>query len=47
MGLLVLTLPTITRKPRVAPHAAANRWLRFGALFSLRYVPALTLLSLV
>ena len=47
MGLLVLTLPTITREPRVAQHAAANRWLGFGALFSLRYVPALTLLSLV
>jgi len=47
MGLLVLTLPTITREPGVAQHAAANRWLGFGALFSLRYVPALTLLSLV
>jgi predicted MFS family arabinose efflux permease len=50
MGLLVLTLPTITREARVAQytqHAAANRWLGFGALFSLRYVPALTLLSLV
>jgi hypothetical protein len=47
MGLLVLTLPTITREPRVAQHAAANRWFGFGALFSLRYVPALTLLSLV
>jgi MFS family permease len=47
MGLLALTLPTITREPRVAQHAAANRWLGFGALFSLRYVPALTLLSLV
>lgn len=43
MGLLVLTLPTITREPRFAQHAAANRWLGFGALFSLRYVPALTL----
>ncbi len=30
MGLLVLTLPTITREPRVAQHAAANRWLGFG-----------------
>src|SRR5260370_37237334 len=39
MGLLVLTLPTITREPRVAQHAAANRWLGFGALFSLGYVP--------
>jgi MFS family permease len=47
MGLLLLTLPTITREPRVAPHAAANRWLGFGALFSLRHVPALTLLSLI
>ena len=47
MGLLVLTLPTITREPRVTQQAAANRWLGFGALFSLRYVPALTLLSLV
>ncbi len=47
MGLLVLTLPTITREPRVAQHAAANRWLGFSALFSLPYVPALTLLSLV
>jgi MFS family permease len=47
MGLLALTLPTIAREPRVAQHAAANRWLGFGALFSLRYVPALTLLSLV
>jgi MFS family permease len=47
MGLLVLTLPTITREPRGAQHASANRWLGFGALFSLPYVPALTLLSLV
>jgi predicted MFS family arabinose efflux permease len=47
MGLLALTLPTITREPHVAQHAAANRWLGFGALFSLRYVLALTLLSLV
>ena len=47
MGLLVLTLPTITRQRGVAQHAAANRWLGFGALFSPRYVPALTLLSLV
>jgi MFS family permease len=46
MGLLVLTLPTITREPRIAAPAA-NRWLGFGALFSLPYVPALTLLSLV
>src|SRR5262249_44020092 len=47
MGLLVLTLPTISREPPVAQPAAANRWLGFGALFSLRYVGALTLLSLV
>jgi MFS family permease len=47
MGLLALTLPAITRKPPVAQHAAANSWLGFGTLFSLRYVPALTLLSLV
>ena len=47
MGLLMLTLPTITREPSVAQHAAANRWLGFGALFSLRHVPAITLLSLV
>jgi MFS family permease len=46
MGLLALTLPAIAREPRVA-DAAANRWLGFGALFSLRHVPALTLLSLV
>jgi predicted MFS family arabinose efflux permease len=50
MGMLALTLPTITREPHVTPltqHAASNRWLGFGALFSLRYVPALTFLSLV
>jgi MFS family permease len=47
MGLLALTLPAIARGPRVVRHAAANRWLGFGALFSLRYVPAITLLSLV
>ncbi len=47
MGLLVLTLPTIARVPLVAQPPAANRWLGFGALFSVRYVPALTLLSLV
>ena len=46
MGLLALTLPTITREPPVA-RAVANPWLGFGALFRLRYVPALTLLSLV
>jgi predicted MFS family arabinose efflux permease len=47
MGVLALTLPTIVREPRVAQHASENRWLGFGALFSLRYVPAITLLSLV
>ena len=55
MGLLVLTLPTIAREPRVAQHAAAKahtpfRGLlleSFGALFSLPHVPAITLLSLV
>jgi MFS family permease len=47
MGLLTLSLPTITREPHVAQYASANRWLGFSALFSLRYVPALTLLSLV
>src|SRR5215813_9843566 len=44
MGLLALTLPTIRREPRATEHAEANRWLGFGALFGLRYVPALTLL---
>ncbi len=47
MGLLALTLPAITRQPPVAQHAAASRWLGFGVLFSVRYVPALTLLSLI
>jgi MFS family permease len=47
MGLLALTLPTITREPRVAHHTIPDRWLGFGALFGLPYVPALTLLSLV
>jgi predicted MFS family arabinose efflux permease len=47
MSLLALTLPTITREAQVTGQAAANRWLGFGALFSLRYVPALTFLSLV
>jgi MFS family permease len=47
MGLLALSLPTITREPRVAKDAATNRWLGFGALFSVPYVPAITLLSLV
>jgi len=47
MGVLALTLPTISRERRAAPHAAAHRWLGFGALFSLRNLPALTFLSLV
>lgn len=47
MGLLVLTLPAIVREPRVSARAAADRWLGFGALFALPYVPALTLLTLV
>src|SRR5262249_11593307 len=47
MGLLVLTLPAIPREPRVANRAATHRWLGFGALFKLRHVPALTLLSLM
>src|SRR5262245_9612050 len=47
MGLLALTLPAISREPRVIQHAAVNRLLVFGSLLSLRYVPALTLLSLV
>src|SRR5215510_7799330 len=47
MAILALTLPTITREQRVTQHVTANRWLGFGALFRLRYVPALTLLTLV
>jgi predicted MFS family arabinose efflux permease len=47
MGLLMLTLPAIAREPRVPQHATANRWLGFGALFGVRYVPSLTLLTLV
>jgi predicted MFS family arabinose efflux permease len=51
MGLLALTLPAIAREPRVAQpeiHAPFCGLLEaFGALFRLRYVPALTLLSLV
>jgi MFS family permease len=53
MGLLVLTLPTIAREPRAAPHPAAHAPFcgllkqTFGVLFSLPNVPALTLLSLV
>lgn len=55
MGLLVLTLPNIDHDidhdidhtPRAAQSRGGNRWLGFGTLFSLRYVPALTLLALV
>jgi MFS family permease len=48
MGLLMLTLPTIAREPpAVVRPAASNRWLGFGALFGLRHVPAITLLSFV
>ena len=47
MGLLVLTLPTIAPQPNVREQRDANRWLGFGALFSLRPVAALTILSLV
>jgi MFS family permease len=47
MGLLVLTLPAIVRPPRPMQAKGGNRWLGFGALFSLRYVPALTFLALV
>ena len=47
MGLLVLTLPTIDHAPRAAQPKGGNRWLGFGTLFSLRYVPTLTLLALV
>jgi MFS family permease len=47
MGVLMLTLPAITREPRAAQRAVANRWFGFGALFSLRYVPVVTLLALV
>ena len=50
MGLLVLTLPNIDHRDH-APDAArpkrGHRWLGFGTLFSLRHVPALTLLALV
>src|SRR5262245_19154267 len=38
MGLLALTLPAISREPRVIQHAAVNRLLVFGSLLSLRYV---------
>lgn len=49
MGLLALTLPAIarTRTSRSTQQAVSDRWLGFGALFSVRYVPAITLLSLV
>lgn len=47
MGLLVLTLPTITHVPSATQPKEGNRWLGFGTLFRLRQVPALTLLALV
>jgi MFS family permease len=47
MGLLVLTLPNVDHAPRAAQPDAGKRWLGFGTLFNLRYVPALTLLALV
>lgn len=49
MGLLALTLPAIarTRTSRSSQQAGATGWLGFGALFSVRHVPAITLLSLV
>jgi MFS family permease len=47
MGLLVLSLPTITRAARVEQAETTNRWLGFGVLFRLRYVRVLAFLSLV
>ena len=47
MGLLMLTLPAIDRAPHRPPQPAAGRWFGFGALFGLRSVPAVTLLTLV
>lgn len=48
MGILVLTLPPIARRPRATqPTKEGARWLGFGTLFSLPAVPALTLLALV
>jgi MFS family permease len=53
MGLLIFSLPAIAQAPPVAQPKgakagkAAKRWLGFGTLFSVRYVPALTLLALV
>lgn len=50
MGLLVLTLPTIAHAPQATQPQGGkgtHRWLGFGTLFRLRYVPALTLLALV
>ena len=47
MGLLVLTLPNIGLTPRAAQPRGNHRWLGFGTLFSVRYVPTLTLLALV
>jgi MFS family permease len=47
MGLLVLTLPTVVHTSHPHGLKEKNRWLAFGTLFSLRYVPALTFLALV
>jgi MFS family permease len=50
MGVLVLTLPNIDQRDhasRAAQPKRGSRWLGFGPLFRLPYVPALTLLALV
>ncbi|HYK52192.1 MAG TPA: MFS transporter [Candidatus Eremiobacteraceae bacterium] len=47
LGALILTLPAVHRGQRATQGASDNRWLGFGALFNLRYVPALTLLTFV
>src|SRR5262245_39367851 len=47
MGLLMLTLPRITREPPVARHEEGKSGLGFRALFSLRQVAAITILSLL
>ncbi|MFI5274897.1 MAG: MFS transporter [Ktedonobacterales bacterium] len=47
MGALVLTLPNTPRERRVAQDRREGRWLGFGALFAMKDVRALTLLSLV
>lgn len=51
MGLLMLTLPSIDHAPHAVQarkdHLGGHRWLGFGTLFSVRYVPTLTLLALV